>query len=307
MAVKIEIRSEPSPRGVVEALRVISFDTIRLFASIVKEHLAKEHEYCLNMGNSLRTQLNCLFPQGETLEQAERRRQIFLDQQFQAGSRKFGSLRFETYQQQLWGQAEQIIDRLHQIWSDKDLDRTPPSILLELFIFIARKSEKKRGLSEAGLERILWEFLEDNAYDEVQIRLILSVPVLPVDWEVLPAQWWRDPELFRRVVRHANPADSLLMLERIEWLDTFGPLEWRCGPEVLSRMYFIALFPRYAMAENIRGSNALFVLDRSHGNWRVVFRGDKREAIALGAHRIIHDRYGAWRRKVADLLKEETP
>lgn len=302
MAVMIEIQSGPSPRGIVEALRTMSFEMVRLFTSIIKEHLAKEQEYCLNMGNSLRTQLNCLFPEGETLEKAEWRRELFMKEQFDKGVRKFGHLKFDTYQQQLWAQAEQIIERLHKIWSEKDLHRPPPSILLELMIFIARRAEKKRGLSEAALEQILAEFLRDNSYDDEQIRIILGTPILPVDWEILPSQWWRDPELFRRILRHASPEDAKLAIERIEFLDTFGPIEWRCGPRVMNHTYFIALFSRYAIAENIRGSNALYVLDRSHGNWRVVFRGDKRDAIALGAHRVIHDRYGAWRRKLTELL-----
>lgn len=119
-----------------------------------------------------------------------------------------------------------------------------------------------------------------------------------LDWELLPPE-----EVGRLIGRGGTPLRSGATphLERLRFLDGLRPSAWYVGSELGSRIYYVAVFPHAAVADSAEYGNALYLYRRRDGDWQRVFRSVKREAVALGARRIVHR--GDWQARLLSALR----
>jgi hypothetical protein len=126
-----------------------------------------------------------------------------------------------------------------------------------------------------------------------------------LDWTILPQRWWE--------TRRANHPHGLSMPaprgspprrmapDRFRFIDSLGPDGWYAGSHLGSVVYYVALFPRIAVADCIDEGNALYyVAVDERGDWRSILRLSKAEALRAGASRLIHR--GSWQARLGKLV-----
>lgn len=124
-------------------------------------------------------------------------------------------------------------------------------------------------------------------------------PVIDVlDWTVLPPGWWRSGRFSRGLFSKPN-ARELLDIERIEFISDLVPAAWYEGRTLGTRQYFVAEFDGVVLAECPDWGNALYYCV-GRNDWRLIFRRSKREALSLGAKRILHK--GDWRKRIRSIV-----
>lgn len=119
-----------------------------------------------------------------------------------------------------------------------------------------------------------------------------------LDWEVLPPGWWSNSRRGRRLHSRTRRFEKIDP-ERIEVINSLGPIAWYEGRSLGIRHYFVATFPRVAIADSPDWGNALYYYT-GEADWRSVFRRSKRDALSLGARRILHS--SNWHARVESVV-----
>jgi hypothetical protein len=113
-----------------------------------------------------------------------------------------------------------------------------------------------------------------------------SVTTAALQWEVLPTGWWREPAFLSGVGTGAGWREVCLDIERIRQLDGLNPIQTYVGLYMGKRQYIVFEFERVAFADCPLHGNALYYT--RDPRWRDIFVHTKREALQLGAKRLIH-------------------
>lgn len=122
-----------------------------------------------------------------------------------------------------------------------------------------------------------------------------------VSWEILPKGQNPFTGNGNSVTTNERTAVSkthltLCGLERALWFDSQTPI--RVWQGLLGkRRYLVLEFEIYIVAACGDWGNALYTIANNGVEWKAVFSRSKAEALALGAHRIIHK--GDWQARVA--------
>lgn len=122
-------------------------------------------------------------------------------------------------------------------------------------------------------------------------------------WEVLP----QGPAPLRSASPFQDPVRPLPEKgreqgERLRFLDGLGPSEWFRGSELADAIYYVAVFGDLAIADTVTYGNALYWYRGPDGAWKGVFRRNKRDALTLGARRILHT--GDWMGRASAIVRD---
>jgi hypothetical protein len=124
---------------------------------------------------------------------------------------------------------------------------------------------------------------------------------IQLTWEVLPSGWWQDRIQAPVVGGQTSDERVRWMKERIDLLVSLLPLAWYEGADLGKRVYSVATFPGIAIADSGDYANALYYVLTNGTEWQSIFRRSKREALQLGARRVIHN--GDWELRVRQLVR----
>jgi hypothetical protein len=120
-----------------------------------------------------------------------------------------------------------------------------------------------------------------------------------LSWEILPVGWWRDYQQ-RSEADPVRRRKEYAMRERLELLDKLNLIAWYAGSYMGRRVYYVARFPRVAIADSAEFGNALYYYRCRDESWQDVFKRSKRSALNIGAQRLIH--IGEWQERVINLV-----
>jgi predicted nucleic acid-binding Zn-ribbon protein len=126
-------------------------------------------------------------------------------------------------------------------------------------------------------------------------------------WEVLPAGWWRDEAFVRRIQAEAAKEGVILDIGRLVKLESLSPkVSYRgCFLDKSTGYrrypYYVFEFEQVAIADCQELGNALYYA--SAKEWREVFRLTKRDALRVGAGRLVHR--GDWFARARALVTKE--
>lgn len=119
-----------------------------------------------------------------------------------------------------------------------------------------------------------------------------------LDWTVLPPGWWRSRRFSGGPFSRPN-ANEPVDIERIEFINDLAPAAWYEGQSLGTRQYFVAEFDGVVLAECADWGNALYYCV-GRNDWRLILRRSKRDALSLGAKRILHK--GDWRKRIRSIF-----
>ncbi len=117
-------------------------------------------------------------------------------------------------------------------------------------------------------------------------------------WEILPPGWWSDKTQISKITSKLGSKAGQLFVERLKYAESLKPDKSYIGESYLgNRLYYIFVFPNIVMAECPMFGNALYYLSEENiENWKEIFAKSKKEALSLGAHRLLH--IGTWKSKL---------
>lgn len=195
---------------------------------------------------------------------------------------RWGSQRMQTY----LGEVPELGEQLIQLWQQTT---APGADLAEHALDVVRGK-----LSPERFQR----YLEIGA---PRSRTHLN-------WEVLPPGYWRDPAVAQQLrASCGSDAEWRLRFDRLEFLDSLGPLRLYRGRLGERRNYEVFEFTHHAVAESEEFGNALYLVDKRQLDWQQVLALTKRQALQSGARRLIHDDQGRWRSRLAGVLGVALP
>lgn len=129
-----------------------------------------------------------------------------------------------------------------------------------------------------------------------------SIPeAIELTWEVLPQGWLDDPLVAAKAMSSTKlRRGHEIIRSRLLFLDSLRPAQWYRGSHLGKTAYFVAEFPRLAIADSPLYGDALYYCLTPPSNWRSVFRLTKTAARREGASKIVHSR--TWQLKVRTLV-----
>lgn len=120
-------------------------------------------------------------------------------------------------------------------------------------------------------------------------------------WRILPSAPLGDVDL-RNVGASSKPSSKVddHQVDRLAFLDSLGPDAWYQGSELSQAIYYVAVFGELAVADSVTYGNAIYWFRGPPDRWKAVFRRNKRDALLLGARRLIHT--GDWQQRVLSIV-----
>lgn len=138
-----------------------------------------------------------------------------------------------------------------------------------------------------------------------------TLTTFKINRKFLPKGHWRMTSRDKAVLwlsQGLATQESEIEWERFDFLESLDPVARYEGEGgVFEQRYVVFDFERVAVAESSYKGNALYYVVKSKGDWDEIMTNSKREALEMGAERIIHGSNDNWKLKLRGLVRRGWP